>query len=316
MWCEHCQTDVATQISDDAESLLCNSCGHVVRQIFAPSLHPETKTAREILERWAEEQQSRRAASAPSRGPGAPENSAEADDSLAAHADNEIPDDAVPSFPPPASKPKWRVDAEHSAPAGPRKPRHNAGRKSRPLEPVSAADIPPEPDEFPLRETAETSASDEAPPSASAVHIRLDAGHAVVPEPHFDARTVRSKAAAQPGRSEAAWGQVLAYAGVGLLSVGTMLVLWGYFGDIARYASTGWLMATAGQMLLLLGIVTLVSGGMQQTTHEVSERIEHLGGRIIRIEESTDKILKAPYFSRSRRRRDSQRTEAEEQDAA
>jgi hypothetical protein len=115
------------------------------------------------------------------------------------------------------------------------------------------------------------------------------------------------------------WGQLLAYSGVGLLTIGTVLVLWGYFGDIEQYASTGWLVSTAGQMLLLLGIVTLVAGGMQQTTHEVSQRIEHLGGKIIRIEQSTDKILRGPHFGRGRRgarRSAAQSSAGEETDAA
>jgi sulfite exporter TauE/SafE len=105
-----------------------------------------------------------------------------------------------------------------------------------------------------------------------------------------------------PGRSESFWGQLLAYAGVGGITVGTVFVVWGYFGGVEQYASTGWLIATAGQMLLLLGVVTLISGGMQQTTHEVGARIETLDGRIQRIEQSTHQLLKGPYFARRRRR--------------
>jgi hypothetical protein len=46
-------------------------------------------------------------------------------------------------------------------------------------------------------------------------------------------------------------------------------------------------------------VVTLVSGGMQQTTHEVSQRVEYLGGRMLRIEQSTQEILKGPYFAKA-----------------
>ena len=80
-------------------------------------------------------------------------------------------------------------------------------------------------------------------------------------------------------------GQLVAYAGVALLTVGTTLIVWSYFGGPANYAPTGWLTTTAGQMLLFLGVVTLVSGGMEQTTEEVRTRIERLGERIIRIEQ-------------------------------
>jgi hypothetical protein len=80
-------------------------------------------------------------------------------------------------------------------------------------------------------------------------------------------------------------GQLIAYVGVAILTVGTTLIVWSYFGGPSSYAPTGWLTATAGQMLLFLGVVTLVSGGMEQTTDEVRTRIERLGERIIRIEQ-------------------------------
>jgi hypothetical protein len=81
-------------------------------------------------------------------------------------------------------------------------------------------------------------------------------------------------------------GQIFAYLGVGGLTVGTALVLMGYFGGPASYATTGWLVTTAGQMLLFLGVVTLVSGGMEQTTQEVARRIDTIGERLIRIEQA------------------------------
>lgn len=92
------------------------------------------------------------------------------------------------------------------------------------------------------------------------------------------------------------WGQLLAYLGVGVLTIGTAVIMWGYFGGPAEYAPTGWLVTTAGQMLLLLGVITLVSGGMQQTKHEVSTRVEHLDGRMHRIEQTAEKLLQGPHF--------------------
>lgn len=64
------------------------------------------------------------------------------------------------------------------------------------------------------------------------------------------------------------------------------MVVWSYFGGPANYAPTGWLLATAGQMLLFFGVVTLVSGGLEQTTEQVNKRIEQLGDHIIRIEQA------------------------------
>ena len=82
-------------------------------------------------------------------------------------------------------------------------------------------------------------------------------------------------------------GQVLAYLGIGLLTIGTILVIWSYFGGPSQYAPTGWFAMTIGQMLLFLGVVTLISGGMEQTTNEVNRRIESIGARLIRIEQHT-----------------------------
>ncbi len=79
-------------------------------------------------------------------------------------------------------------------------------------------------------------------------------------------------------------GQLCAYGGVGLLTCGTVLVLSGYFGGPTHYAPTGWLIAAVGQMLLFLGVVTLVSGGMEQTVDEVAWRIDYLAERIVHLE--------------------------------
>lgn len=70
------------------------------------------------------------------------------------------------------------------------------------------------------------------------------------------------------------------------MTAGACMVVWSYFGGPATYAPTGWLLATAGQMLLFFGVVTLVSGGLEQTTDQVNKRIEQLGDHIIRIEQA------------------------------
>jgi hypothetical protein len=75
-------------------------------------------------------------------------------------------------------------------------------------------------------------------------------------------------------------------------------VLWGHFGGPAQYAPTGWLVATAGQMLLFLGVVTLISGGMQQTTQQVTSRVEYIGNRMLRFEQTAEELLRGPHFGR------------------
>jgi len=110
--------------------------------------------------------------------------------------------------------------------------------------------------------------------------------HAPTP-PHFLAAPVSM--ADKSSKWVTLVGQIFAYLGVGCLTVGTSLVLMGYFGGPASYVTTGWLVTTAGQMLLFLGVITLVSGGMEQTTQEVARRIDTLGERLVRIEQATER---------------------------
>lgn len=103
--------------------------------------------------------------------------------------------------------------------------------------------------------------------------------------PTWDPAVWRSEPNETSGWSSLA-GQFLAYAGVLGMTAGACMVVWSYFGGPANYAPTGWLLATAGQMLLFFGVVTLVSGGLEQTTEQVNKRIEQLGDHIIRIEQA------------------------------
>lgn len=114
--------------------------------------------------------------------------------------------------------------------------------------------------------------------------------------PHFDVQSAIEEERLRNPNWLAFWGQILAYFGVAGLTVGTAMVLWGYFGGPSSYTPTGWLIATAGQMLLFLGVVTLISGGMEQTTEEVARRIDRLGAQLIRIERgSRDHALRGPH---------------------
>lgn len=79
-------------------------------------------------------------------------------------------------------------------------------------------------------------------------------------------------------------GQMCAYFGIGLITCGTSVVLWGFFGGPENFAPTGWLVTTIGQMFLFLGVVTLISSSMEQTSADMANRIDALGQRLIRIE--------------------------------
>ena len=131
---------------------------------------------------------------------------------------------------------------------------------------------------------------------------RLDPAHESLGGPHFDLQAFLAQDHRKPGRSESIWGQVLAYAGVGLITGGTTLVIWASFGKSPQYAPTGWLICTVGQMLLFMGVTTLISGGMQQTSHEVTRRVEYLGDRFLRFEQSAEQVLRGPHFNEIRDR--------------
>lgn len=128
---------------------------------------------------------------------------------------------------------------------------------------------------------------------------RIDTSHTAGPAPpHFDVHTAIATKSERAGAGHGAQivGQILAYSGVLALTLGTALIIWGYFGGPPDYAPTGWLVATGGQMLLFLGVVTLVAGGLEQTNRDVRVRIESLGERLLRIEQVTSgHALQGPH---------------------
>lgn len=92
-------------------------------------------------------------------------------------------------------------------------------------------------------------------------------------------------------------GQFLAYLGVLGLTIGTAMVIYGHFGGYSEYTPTGWLVTTVAQMLLFLGVINLVSGGIEQNNDEVSRRINTLGEQLLRIEQVTSDAMKGPKLS-------------------
>lgn len=438
MWCTRCHADVAAELAENGQALHCASCGHEIQKIYTPSLHPETRSARELLERWSREER----ITPPPPPIVAPANAASPDSPASTAADNLPPfrkdldpleslappsaaasspgrssgsdpnpprlistniatapspqapplpapepapvRDSVPPQPAPvpaaestpqaaeamsrrkperpatlrAPKAKgiWRADSAHvpsadgpgddvpntvaalesigaqpSAPPLPvRQPRANFAAVAASIAADSSVSTTPSPAP-PAFGTAGKGTSEsrsipsstrhEAAPSPSAIQSetrtdravsrsgkkrrRIDAAqsHSQPSRPHFDLQTYLEQNPHRVGRSETLWGQLVAYAGVAVLTIGTTTVLWGYFGGLGQYTSTGFLISTAGQMLLFLGVVTLVSGGMQQTSHEVATRVEYLGDRMIRMEQATQQVLRSPHFARRRNHR-------------
>lgn len=123
----------------------------------------------------------------------------------------------------------------------------------------------------------------------------IDEPHAsAIRGPHFQVTT--------PRRSNltAVTGQFLAYIGVLGLTIGTAMVIYGHFGGYAEYTPTGWLVTTVAQMMLFLGVINLVSGGMEQSNDDMSARINHLGEQLLRIEHVTEQALRGPKISARR----------------
>lgn len=288
MWCKNCQADVAGEVSPDARSLLCTTCGGEVSSIRDPGNLPGTRGARELLERW---------------------NTEEALDPYQPRAKSSALDeeDLEQDVPAPVGGGGSSVFDEIAAKTQPATASGRASRRERstadPDSPQRESRVARRPSQRTFRVDSGHASDDEGPASAPhpprdvyASHgSRVDASHPA-PAPHFDIEAAFDQRR-KPGRGESLWGQLLAYAGVGVLTVGTGLVVWGYFGGPDSYTPTGWLLATAGQMLLFLGVVTLISGGMEQTTHEVTQRIERLGDHIIRIERHTSEhAVRGPHY--------------------
>ncbi|MBS0260525.1 MAG: hypothetical protein JSS02_01105 [Planctomycetes bacterium] len=260
MWCEKCQTDVAGVTPAASERALCTTCGAELvasapadpktplpRSVFTP---PQAfRDARELIARWAQADELERIEVGT---PKTRENTLE------------------------KPKPAVRYDGSHPVqPVLPETFLESAAQTA-----VSTAGQSPAP--VRSQPTPSSPFSEPDPRAVTEQKILLDGAH-LTNAPHFTAVPVAL--ADKSTRWITLAGQVLAYVGVGGLTVGTSLVLLGYFAGPSSHATTGWLIATVGQMLLFLGVVTLISSGMEQTTQEVARRIDLLGDRLGRIEQ-------------------------------
>ncbi len=120
------------------------------------------------------------------------------------------------------------------------------------------------------------------PPQQYAPQQYAHTGHPSLQGPHFSVsvapqRTVSNSAFA---------AQVIAFIGVLGLTLGTFVLLYTHFlaTDTDALLAPGWVVAAVSQLVLLLGVVMLVSAGLNQTSREVAWRVESLGERLNRIE--------------------------------
>ncbi len=268
MWCVKCEADVAAEVTADNRQARCANCGTVIPTASATRTSDSATHARELLERWSQGPQL----------PGVESTDRDQTRSTRSHSA--------------ASKqPAYRLDNAHPLPHQgspqtqdvPHEQTHQPIPQPQSVQHVASV---PHPASYPAA----------APPEAAwSTPARMHDPHAIGERPpHFDVQSV-----GQPDSKsnlQAFWGQMLAYGGVLALTIGAAMLLMGYFGSAEwqEYTPTGWLVTITGQMLLFLGVITLVSGGLEQTSQEVAKRIDYLGDRMIRIEWASQHALKGP----------------------
>ena len=333
MWCDRCRADVAAAVASDSGRAACATCG----SDLGTTRRPATEEARELLRRWSGEADQTFAERDDFRGPAtpaafdieaaalpiapepatavAPRNPV-ADRQPAADREPATNHDSVrvrrPAAPvQSAAPPRLRLDGAHSQ-QDRSQPAPQSGHQDDDQFEQEREALIERP--RPAQRQAPAQRRFDGPQAAQPPHrsgaasrvtreqqdeLRIDAPHprAAAP-PHFDVHTSMATRAAARSNASVLIGQLLSYAGVLALTLGTAMVIWGYFGGPADYAPTGWLIATGGQMLLFLGVVTLISGGLEQTGREVRVRVESLGERLVRIEQvAAGHGLRGPHFA-------------------
>lgn len=261
MWCAKCQADVAAIASANNQRASCATCNSELLVAPAPSNSaPVVRDPRELLARWAQEDaldplQHRTPAAA------------------------NVPVTALPPTAPrrdkPASRPpQRRIDKQPAANAV---TAQSVATVVEATHPAPSVVVPPVVGAVPQGNGKPEVIQD----------VTIHRQHLAAGNPHFEAAALlaRQKRPDRSGRWVTFAGQLAAYCGVATLTVGASFVLVAYFGGPQNYAPIGWLITTAGQMLLFLGVVTLVSGGMEQTSQEVADRIDSLGAQILSLED-------------------------------
>jgi hypothetical protein len=261
MWCPNCKADVAAEVTGDNRRIHCAICGADITPAPALVGGAKTREARNLLERWASERKTETVTSPPAQ-------------PIARASLGGVTLEAQ------------RPSATALPPAAPRAASRSAAGEFVSAPPTTAPAFGP---------VSQASFNSSYAPAPQYETPRLHRQHDPAPAPHFDVQGNLRDNDRRKTNWAAVVGHLLAYAGVGILTVGTTLVVWSYFGGPPAYAPTGWLTCVAGQMLLFLGVVTLVSGGIEQAGEEVKLRIERLGERMIRIEQiAREQTLRGP----------------------
>ncbi len=271
MWCAKCQSEVAVEARQNSQRLHCTTCGSEILPKMSGRSSPLPPAGQPPAARPPES-----GIAPPHINP--PPAGKNPHDLLARWAGNQMFDPYGPLVPPEPPREK------RSEPPQPE------------LRPGSNLDLSAK---FRLDPAFSQGWSDIPPPHIQPIPTRIEAHPPRLTEqempagyrahapgqlrgPHFS--PARMQPPAKPMGWIAWFGQTLAYVGAATLTVGAGMVMIGYLGGPNYYAPTGWFTTTVGQMLLFLGVVTLVSAGMEQTTVEVASRIDTLGEQLNRME--------------------------------
>jgi hypothetical protein len=290
MWCPTCKAEVAAEVAADNRRVRCATCGSEIPVPVGFNGLAKTREARELLERWASERQTEPT----------PARSQVTAGRVVAGASRS----AVGGIGNSGGGVNLEADTAYGSGRGddvvlvrPEIPQQETPGASRRFDTAQTLAGPTEAEPGRGSGTGYSTSGGSSPRAIPRVESnRVHRVHGSdFNGPNFDIQG----SLLETDRRKTNWtyvlGQLLAYSGVALLTVGSTLVLWGYFGGPASYAPTGWLTTMAGQMILILGVVTLVSGGMEQTNEDVRVRIERLGERMIRIEQlARDHALRGP----------------------
>ncbi len=297
MWCPQCQADVAAEVDAETRRVRCASCGDEITSSATTLSDEKTRNALELLERWSSGDV------LDPLGPGTPGRKEQETPQQSQHQPVPLGQIPMPEQSPSEQRPeqrparassgKFRFDGPHPVQGG------KTGNQQNPADSVTATvgyggfQEPPEPPSYNDHGYEQYDREPDPQPRPRTHHTHSP--HVSAPAPHFNVQSAIHESQIKKGGWVSIAGQMLAYCGVATLTVGSALVLWSYFGGPDNYAPTGWLISTAGQMLLFLGVVTLVSGGMEQTSEEVKQRMRTLGDSLIRIEQATH-ALRGPKF--------------------
>lgn len=271
MWCANCQADVAAEVSVDNQRIHCATCHTELEGMSRKSSGPATRNAQEILARWSNSKL---------LDPFGPvQATAAVTEPRSASQDRAIEPAAVIGTAEDRDGKVYRFEAAHE---------DSSASETMPHEPVNRLSENPEAKprqdpERPQPAAIEPITSNPAPAeeeqTAAAPESKVHAAHAGVAAPHWSV-DVQDEIFAAERKSRTNWSsalsQLLAYCGVGVLTIGTSCVIWGYFGAIPSYLPLGWLTVTFGQMLLFLGLVTLLSNGIETLHSDMESRFDQL----------------------------------------